>query len=273
SNVKERLGGTRVKHWFNGNSLQMYDKGSVLRVETVLHEPRDFKAYRAAEGDPEGPKAWRPMRRGIADPHRRAEVSQAANERYLEALAAVHAGTPLRQLAEPLCRPVPGPVRRPAGPPAPTPPAATPPAAPAQGPAPAGPPPAPAPQAAPAEPPAPAAARPRAARARRARALNPLAAHDAALLEAVGRHEFLINGLRNRDLRRLLYGPEPAAAPERRRQSAAVTRQLRLLRAHGLIHKVPRTHRYLVSEAGRRTITALLAARNASVEQLTRDAG
>ncbi len=34
---------------------------------------------------------------------------------------------------------------------------------------------------------------------------NPLAAGDAALLEAVSRHEFLLNGLRNRDLRGFLY--------------------------------------------------------------------
>jgi hypothetical protein len=105
------------------------------------------------------------------------------------------------------------------------------------------------------------------------RALNPLAAADAALLQAVSRHEFLINGLRNRDLRPLLYGPKAGTPAEERRRSAAVTRQLRLLRAHGLIHKVPRTHRYLVSEAGRRAITALLAARNAAVEELTRCAG
>jgi hypothetical protein len=30
----------------------------------------------------------------------------------------------------------------------------------------------------------------------------------------------------------------------------AVGRQLRLLRAHGLIAKVPKTHRYLVTEQG-----------------------
>ncbi len=101
-------------------------------------------------------------------------------------------------------------------------------------------------------------------------ALNPLAARDAALLEAVGRQEFLINGLRNRDLRRLLYASEGATPSERRRRAAAVTRQLRLLRAHGLLHKVPKTHRYVVSEAGRKAITALLAARQASVEELTR---
>ena len=73
---------------------------------------------------------------------------------------------------------------------------------------------------------------------------------DAALLEAVSRHEFLINGLRNRDLRPLLYGPESTNAAEQRRRSAAVTRQLRLLRAHGLIHKVPKTHRYVDSLPG-----------------------
>jgi hypothetical protein len=102
------------------------------------------------------------------------------------------------------------------------------------------------------------------------RALNPLAASDAALLEAVSRHEFLINGLRNRDVRRLLYGADSAAAPaDVRRRSAAVTRQLRLLRGHGLIDKVPRTHRYVVSEEGRRAMTALLAARHASTERLT----
>src|SRR5262249_20687011 len=159
--------------------------------------------YRPAEGAPQGPKGWRPLRKGVADLPRRADVSQAANERYLAALTAVQDTTPLRQLAEPLCRPVPEPARHRASPPA----------------------------AADRPPVAGRGARPAARRARgprRVRALNPLAPADAALLEAVSRHEFLINGLRNRDLRALLY-PGPAATPaEQRRRSAAVTRQLRL---------------------------------------------
>ena len=98
------------------------------------------------------------------------------------------------------------------------------------------------------------------------RALNPLAADDAALLEAISRHEFLINGLRNRDLRRILFG---GAAPiHARKHAAAVTRKLRLLRAHGLIEKVPKTHRYLVTDHGRKSITATLAARNANTDRL-----
>lgn len=71
SNVRERLEGVRLKHWLNGNSLKRYDKGSVLRVETMITDPRDFKAFGAAEGDPDGPKQWRAMRRGIADLPRR----------------------------------------------------------------------------------------------------------------------------------------------------------------------------------------------------------
>ncbi len=118
SNIKERLEGVRIKHWLNGNSLKLYDKGSVLRAECLIRDPGDFKVYRPAEGDPEGRKDWRPLRKGVSDLHRRAEVSQAANARYLGALTAVHDGTPLQQLAEPLCRPalaaVPSPVPPPA---------------------------------------------------------------------------------------------------------------------------------------------------------------
>jgi len=267
SNLRERSEGVRIKHWLNANSLKMYDKDSVLRTECLIRQPYDFKVYRSSEGNPEGPKQWRPLRKGVADLHRRAQVAQAANGRYLEALTAVQDTTPLRQLVEPWCKPVSDPARRKraSGAQALLPPAAL---------APVNEPPmnqAPLNEAPVNEtpPPSPSAAAP----ARRVRALNPLALGDAALLEAVSRHEFLINGLRNRDLRQCLYGNKPTSPTEQRKQSAAVTRKLRLLRAHGLIRKVPKTHRYMVTEQARRALTALLAARNANADQLTRCAG
>ena len=91
------------------------------------------------------------------------------------------------------------------------------------------------------------------------------------LLEAINRGEFAINGFRNRDLRNLWFSPATAPA-EQRRQSAAITRKLRLLRAHGLVHKVPKTHRYQLSPHGREIINALLAARQASTAELTKAA-
>jgi len=104
---------------------------------------------------------------------------------------------------------------------------------------------------------------------RRHRALNPLAPEDGKLLQAVSQGELTLSGLRNRDLRQALCGPSKPGQ-ERRRQAAAMTRKLALLRAHGLIKKVPKTHRYQLTENGRRIITALLAARNADVDQLTK---
>jgi hypothetical protein len=214
SDLKSRPEGIRIKHRLNFNSIKMYDKqGSVLRVETTINDARDLKVYRRKEGDSQGKKAWLRMRKSVADVHRRAHVSQAANERYLKALAAVEPGQPLGELTADLCQPVTW-----------------------QG--------------------------------RRARALNPFSGEDAKLLAAVSRGEFTLNGFRNRDLRPLLYG-NAAAPPELlRRQSSAITRRLRLLRAHGLITKVTKTHRYTLTDKGRLAITALLMAKQADAAKL-----
>jgi hypothetical protein len=215
SDLKTRHEGVRLKHSLNRNTLKMYDKQeSVLRVETTVNDPQDMKVYRSLEGDPSGPKDWRRLRKGVADLHRRAAVSQAANDRYLEALATVDEASTLEETTAPLCRPV-------------------------------------------------------ECDGRRVRALNPLADNDAALLTAVNRGEFAINGFRNRDLLGLLYGARPSDPAEAKRQAAKVTRHLRLLRAHGLITKVQSTHRYVLTDAGRNAINAVLTARQASIQKLT----
>jgi hypothetical protein len=104
---------------------------------------------------------------------------------------------------------------------------------------------------------------------RSVRALNPLAPADVALLEAVSRGEFLMSGFRNRDLRTILYGDAKAqdAATAKSRQGK-VTRLLRLLRAHGVITKIAKTHRYQLTDKGRNALSALLAARKANTKQL-----
>lgn len=105
---------------------------------------------------------------------------------------------------------------------------------------------------------------------RRVRALNPYAPDDAALLTAISHGEFTLNGLRNQDLRRLLFAKPARSKREQKRQAAAVCRKLRLLRAHRLIRKVQHTHRYHLTDAGRLVVTALMAARNANTQQLTK---
>jgi hypothetical protein len=160
TDVKTRPEGTRVKHRLNRNSIKMYDKqATILRVETTINDAHDLKVYRKAEGQPKSKLRWRPLRKGVADLFRRARLSQAANERYLQNLAATGRDQTLGELTTRLCQP----------------------------------------------------------------------------------GEW---------------------------QSGAVTRRIRLLRAHGLILKVPKTQRYQLTAHGQLAIAALLQAQKASAAQL-----
>jgi hypothetical protein len=101
------------------------------------------------------------------------------------------------------------------------------------------------------------------------RAIHPFEEQDHALLRAINRGEFAIHGLRNRDLQALLYSSTPSHKSEQRCRSAAISRKLRLLRAHGLIRKLPHTHRYKVTDAGRLILNAILSAHRLTAQQLT----
>lgn len=110
SDFKRRAEGVRLKHSVNGNSVKLYDKaytakGSILRSETTVHNGDDFRVYRRKEGDQKGPLAWRRLRRGISDLHRRAQLSHKAATRYLDAFAAVDDSTTLDQLLQRLEQP------------------------------------------------------------------------------------------------------------------------------------------------------------------------
>ncbi len=100
-------------------------------------------------------------------------------------------------------------------------------------------------------------------------ALRPWA-DDRELLTAVNRGDFLLNGLRNRDPQNPLCGAEASTPAERKKRSAAISRKLRLLRAHGLIRKVPRTHRYQVIDSGRIILVAVLTTAQTSASQINR---
>lgn len=105
SDFLDRPEGIRIKHRVNGNSVKMYDKGpTLLRVETTINQSREFKVYRTSENDLQGDKKWLPMRKGVADLHRRSQISQKANERYLDALAQLDTTTRLDDLFTPVSR-------------------------------------------------------------------------------------------------------------------------------------------------------------------------
>jgi hypothetical protein len=218
--LRDRPEGSRLKFWYDSNSLKFYNKEGVdgrpisLRLENTINKVSGFKVFRVKEGEAaSAEKSWQQMRKGVADLPRRAEIGESINNRLAESLATVADPTPLGTLLKPLGQPV-------------------------------------------------------AREGRRvARALNPLTGADGDLLRILGRGDFLVHGFRNRDVRAALYG-EASDSAVVRKQSAAVTRLLALVRAHGLILRVAKTHRYQLSAEGRRIVTALLAAHTFDVQRL-----
>jgi len=96
---------------------------------------------------------------------------------------------------------------------------------------------------------------------RRKRALQPLSAADQALFLAVLRGDGCVRGVSHEAVSARLYGSAPRDAWERRRRGARVTRQLQLLRAHGLLAKIPRTRRYRVTAKGEAFMSAAVYVR------------
>jgi hypothetical protein len=196
---RRREPGAAVKHWMKRNALKMYDKaGTVLRIETVINDPREFFVHRPRQKqDGRTEVGWFPMSKGVANLYRYAQVGQKANARYLEALAVVSdLGVGQKELDR-RCAPVPF-----------------------QG--------------------------------RMRRGLQPLGRDDQALFQAALRGEHAVRGFRNGELAERLYGCRPKDTGEHRRRCGRTSRQIGLLRAHGLVAKIPRSRRYRVTTSGQR---------------------
>ena len=86
----KRLPGTRVKHRVKQNWLKMYDKaGMVLRIETVINNPEDFRVRRKVMRRGLPKTEWVQMRKGVSNLFRYRDVSMSANARYLDSLSVV----------------------------------------------------------------------------------------------------------------------------------------------------------------------------------------
>jgi hypothetical protein len=87
---KQRQPGARVKHRVKENWLKMYDKfGLILRVETVINQPREFRVRRKRVRQGRPKMVWCPMNKGVVNLPSYQRVSRAANGRYLDALSGV----------------------------------------------------------------------------------------------------------------------------------------------------------------------------------------
>lgn len=107
NNFKKRWPGARVKHRMKGNWIKMYDKhGCVLRIETVINHPYEFRVRREGIRQGERVMAWYPMAKRVTNLYRYAEVCLSANRAYLDALAVVDDPAQAYRVLNALCEPV-----------------------------------------------------------------------------------------------------------------------------------------------------------------------
>jgi len=105
-------------------------------------------------------------------------------------------------------------------------------------------------------------------RGRRYRGLRPLDRTEAQLFSVLLDGKYLLQGFRNKDVRRRLF-PRDENHPElRKRASGRVTRSFRLLRAHGLIRKVSGTFYYRVTAKGNHLMTTAMRLRELDIAYL-----
>jgi hypothetical protein len=92
--------GFRVKFSLDKNFIKMYDKTSVLRVETTINNANAFKIRNPNKA---GTKKWVPMRKAMSNLYRYAEVAKACNLRYLDSLTSVNRNNEMDKKIEKLC--------------------------------------------------------------------------------------------------------------------------------------------------------------------------
>jgi hypothetical protein len=193
---KDRLPGARIKHRVKNNWLKMYDKfGQILRIETVINQPREFKVRRFRLRHGRRHMLWCPMNKGVANFYHYHAVARTANQRYLDALAVVELPcTTVKQLDR-VCRPA-------------------------------------------------------KFHQRRRRGLNLLHPEEQRWFRALLRGDRHLHGFRNRDLAQELFASGPVSPHQKRQRTVRVCRYLQLLRAHGIVAKIPRSNRYRVTTKG-----------------------
>jgi len=90
------------------------------------------------------------------------------------------------------------------------------------------------------------------------------------LLSFLAKGENALAGFRNKDLRRWLYPEsEDAGKQQHRRYAGRTTRRIKLLRAHGLVKKVAKENRYMLTAKGQKFACALMCASAADIKGLT----
>lgn len=93
---------------------------------------------------------------------------------------------------------------------------------------------------------------------------------DKELLRAISDPIFCVSAVTNKALQKKLMGSDWAKGATGKKLSSKLSRSISLLRSHGLLRKLPKQHKYVLTDKGRKITTALNALLAASTEGLVK---
>ena len=200
SDYRKRPIGWRIKFKMKSNSIKMYDKFSCLRIEMTINAPGEFKVYKDVHHkDGTTSKRWVPMGKTIANLYRYAEISKAANKRFLDSLQNIVPAVSIEKEINEVCGK-------------------------------------------------------KTINGRTVTGYNVWSKDTMQLFETISDGKYLIRGFTNKEIRTMLYPKDS----NDKKICGKMSRTLSKLRAHGLIRKIPRSRKYLVTAKGRRIMGALI---------------
>jgi len=205
SDYRKRPEGFRVKHKMKSNSIKMYDKFSVLRIEMTINDPKEFKIRKEVQHrDGTTSMQWCSMGKSIANLYRYAEIAKASNHRYIAALNNIIPKGSIDKELDALCSKINLDGKSFSG-------------------------------------------------------FNVFEKDTFRLFTELANASFIIRGFTNFDIRHALWPSDQADGPFCRNKTSRLIAKLRF---HKLVKKIPRSSRYLLTDRGRRIISALIDFRN-----------
>lgn len=108
---------------------------------------------------------------------------------------------------------------------------------------------------------------------KRYRGFNPWRNDDFIVLSFLALGQHVLTGFRNKELRNYLY-PEAKrlSPPEQKKYSSRTTRRIKLLRVHGLIKKMPKENRYILTSKGQKLAASLRIVSSVDIKELMKEA-
>jgi hypothetical protein len=201
------------RFYLGNNSVKFYNFHTVLRIESTINNPRNYKIYRHTQNSLlDKPKKLLYLRKGICDIIPRSEISNNCVNNFSNHLASFKNSKPIKDLISPVSKSF-------------------------------------------------------SKKSKHVRSLD-IFGKDLELLKSISELSFNVSFITNKELQKILKDSSWSKGKTGKKLSSRISRNLKLLRDHGLITKYNNQRKYYLTDKGKDITSALKVILSSSSEDL-----